>query len=141
MLRTKIELVPFGVEAYTKNLSVMYLANIGESVIGSRNGVCDYLIGYYETASPVAGTDSFSKFKLIKNYDRNNTCFAMMEAIYDKKLPWMTFDELMSRITWSDKDNAEFISCINADYIRSIVDRFDYRAMADLGVCFKSEDE
>lgn len=84
MLRTITELVPFGVDEYSKRISGYYLANVGRSV-GPNNTLssvrCHYVIGYFEKSSPFCKQD-IAIFKLIKDYDRMNSNFNMMKEIF-----------------------------------------------------------
>lgn len=114
MLRTITELVPFGQEEHKRNISVMYLANLGSTASASSN-LCNYFVGYYEKASVFSGGKDIRKFKYIGKYNRMNSTFHLMKEIYDVG-GWLDNPELYGNIDWD-----------------CTIEVFDSRAKQDIG--------
>lgn len=92
MLRTITELVPFGQDDYARRISAMYLGNVGATDNGKKV-TFNYVIGYFEKPSQFA-RDGVCQFKFLKDYDRNQSTFNLMKAIYNKK-DWMNEEQFL----------------------------------------------
>lgn len=89
MLRTITELVPYGQDAWSKNISAMYIANIGEN----SDGTCNYLVGYFEAPSDFC--KGIEKYKVLTHHNRRNSTFEALNAIYGIKYDWLSSDDLL----------------------------------------------
>lgn len=76
MLTMKIELWPFGDEAYRKRLVTINLANMGQSLEGEGH---DY-VWTIDEPKPLHGEPIAERGRLT-NYDRNATCVDILDAI------------------------------------------------------------
>ena len=79
MLRTLTELVPFGDDYSARRICGYYLANVTD--FGEASGLHEYLIGFFETKS-IFAPKGVVKFKHIKNWDRMQSNFAMMQEAF-----------------------------------------------------------
>ena len=86
MIRQINTLIPYGTGKPHK-ISTLLIGNIGEGDTGGYN----YLVLYDEPKS--AYSDEIHRFKLIKDYDRNQPLLSLLEGVY-KKDGWFEKDQI-----------------------------------------------
>lgn len=88
MLKSITQLVPFGCDSFAENIYAVYLANVGANGIDAW----DYLIGYFEREHYIYCPKQVAKFLILKDWNRNNSNFQLLQAIY-KNIGWMRSDD------------------------------------------------
>lgn len=89
MIKCTTELIPYGIDEWSKVISNLYIANIGEN----ENGTYNYVAVYYEAPSDF--TKGVNKYCIIKNYDRNQSMFNMYKDLFSQWTTWMEEDDFL----------------------------------------------
>jgi hypothetical protein len=84
MLKSLIQLVPFGIDENSKVISGFYIANTGYSDMDSFGTNFDYVIGYFEKASRFTDNKPVAKILFIEDWCNNQGTFALMQEIFGK---------------------------------------------------------
>jgi hypothetical protein len=84
MLKSLIQLVPFGIDENSKVISGFYIANTGYSDMDSDGTNFDYVIGYFEKASRFTDNKPVAKVLFIEDWCNNQGTFALMQEIFGR---------------------------------------------------------
>jgi hypothetical protein len=99
MLKSLIQLVPFGIDENSKVISGFYIANTGYSDMDSDGTNFDYVIGYFEKASRFTDNKPVAKILFIEDWCNNQGTFALMQEIFGKpKWFWYSVEDTYSII-------------------------------------------
>ena len=84
MIKSLIQLIPFGFDESARVISGFYIANVGQNY--ERFGpdiTYNYVVGYFEKASRFS-KDAIAKVLFIKDWDNKQSTFALMQKIYSQ---------------------------------------------------------
>lgn len=80
MLKSVIELIPYGYDADKRPIAGFYLANLS---IVSELGLYDYLIAYFELPCQFNDFKQVEKYLLLANHNRNLPMFNTLACIFN----------------------------------------------------------
>jgi hypothetical protein len=94
MLKSLIQLVPFGIDENSKVISGFYIANVGYSEGCNYEGNFDYVVGYFEKASKFTKDKPVAKFRLVCDWNNQQGAFQLLNYIYSGENNWWDISEL-----------------------------------------------
>jgi len=122
LIKSLIQLVPFGIDENSRVISGFYIANTGYSCEGSSSTAFDYVVGYFEKASKFTDYKPVAKILFIEEWDSSQGTLALMQNIFSKPgTHWWNIgadDELMHELS-----NAVQIQAIEIFKQRAIEDK------------------
>ena len=83
MLKSIIELVPFGRDESSSHIGVLYVCN---AYLYDKTGEYVYIAGYFEAPCSFNGFNQIERYKVFQ-FDRNKGLKALMQEV------WSNFDE------------------------------------------------
>ena len=121
MLKSLIQLVPFGLDENSRVISGFYIANVGYSSEKSSSRTFDYVVGYFEKASRFTDYKPVAKILFIHDWCNDQGTIALLQNIFSKPgTHWWNIgadDELMRELS-----NAAQIQAIEIFKQRAIKD-------------------
>jgi hypothetical protein len=82
MLKSLIQLVPFGIDENSKVISGFYIANVGQchDQVGP-DVTCNYVVGYFKKSSRFS-KEPTAKISFISDWDNKQSTFALVKEIF-----------------------------------------------------------
>jgi hypothetical protein len=119
MIKSLIQLVPFGIDEDSRIISGFYLANIGSSQGYNPGGLFDYLVAYFEKPSRFNEFKQTEYYRLVTEWDNSQSTFVMLHEVFQDIRLWCNADEL--------KNNWDSYTA----YEKAVILQFQKRAKED----------
>jgi hypothetical protein len=94
MIKSMIQLIPYGFDESARVISGFYIANVGYSEGYNYEGNFDYVVGYFEKASKFTNNKPVAKIMFVSNWNNKQGTFELLHTIFGDYDSWWNISDL-----------------------------------------------